>query len=145
MRTGISDLLSSSRPGGSWWKRRTWKAEILYWFGQSLFSLLRTRHKPRCSKEQCPSPYEQDIERCKCMRRNTTAILYKKRTTMWFPLFHFSLALKECDAETLGHLLLSEIGNNAIIARCFHPQILDLVFRCNVHLRRGEQAYVKER
>jgi hypothetical protein len=59
--------------------------------------------------------------------------------------FHFSPAFKECDAETLGHLLLSEIGNNAIIARCFHPQILDLVFRCNVPLRRGEQAYVKER
>ena len=59
--------------------------------------------------------------------RFSTFLSYEKNVTLKFSCY----------------LLLSEIVNNAIIARCFHPQILDLVFGCNVHLPRGVQAYVK--
>ncbi|HEX6109160.1 MAG TPA: hypothetical protein VFZ02_07060, partial [Ktedonobacteraceae bacterium] len=39
---------------------------------------------------------------------------------------------------------MSEVGNNAIIAGCFHHQVPDLVFGCKMHLPRGVQAYVNK-
>jgi hypothetical protein len=38
--------------------------------------------------------------------------------------FRFSTVQKECDAGTSSTLLLSDVRNNVIIARCFHPRYL---------------------